>query len=81
MKLLLSPRQQVVRLSEIGRMNCIKIVEHTYGTHAYMKMIVNGNEEEIDVFFRESGTLCRTSGDSRDDGSRENIIKAFDELY
>lgn len=62
-------------------MKCIKIVEHTYGTHAYMKMIVNGNEEEIDVFFREYGTLYRTSGDSRDDGSRERIVEAFNELY
>lgn len=62
-------------------MNCTKLIEHTYGTHIYMKMLIDGKSEEIDVFIRECEEIYRTSGDSRNDGSRERIIEAFNELY
>lgn len=58
-----------------------KLVECTYGTHIYMKVLFDGIVEEIDVFFREDGEVYRTSGDSRNDGSRERIVEAFNELY
>lgn len=62
-------------------MKCTKLIEHTYGTYIYMKMLLDGNEEEISVFLREDGEVYKTSGDSGNDGSREKIIEAFNELY
>ena len=57
-----------------------KLTEHTYGTHIYMKMELNNNIEEIDVYLRENGTHYRTTGD-HDKELRKEIITAFKKLY
>ena len=58
-----------------------KLIEHTYGSHIYMKLQMDGGTiEEIDVYFRPDGTTCQTTGDS-DPERREAIIAAFDKLY
>lgn len=71
----------------------LKLVEHTYGPHIYMKMQLDNHRiEEIDVFFTNDGVLYRTSADHIDNSLtaeqiqqkkelREEIIKAFKELY
>lgn len=61
----------------------LKLAEYTGGSHIYMKMkLDNGRIEEIDVFIRDDGMYYRTSADYRPDAElREEIIKAFHELY
>lgn len=56
------------------------IFANTYGCHAFMKMELDGIEEEIDVYWREDGEHYRTSADNNPD-RREQIITAFKELY
>jgi hypothetical protein len=72
-----------------------KLIEHTYGTHIYMKMrLDNGRIEEIDVFItNDGGMIFRTSADNgaeldkteerkqERENLRQQIIKAFCELY
>ena len=42
----------------------VKLVEHTYGTHIYMKMrLDNKRIEEIDVYLRKDGEYYITSAD------------------
>ena len=58
-----------------------KLIEHTYGTHIYMKMkLDNGNIEEIDVYIREDKEHYKTSCDY-DTEVREEIIRTFNKLY
>ena len=58
-----------------------KLVEHTYGTHIYMKMeLGNKSVEEIDVYIREDGEHYKTSGDYNKE-LREEIIRTFKKLY
>jgi hypothetical protein len=58
-----------------------KLVEHTYGTHIYMKMeLDNKSIEEIDVYIREDGERYKTSGDYNKE-LREEIIRTFKKLY
>ena len=57
-----------------------KLVEHTYGNHIYMKLMINKSVHEIDVYIRENGEHYKTSGDY-DDKLRKEIIEAFNELY
>lgn len=61
----------------------LKLAEYTGGSHIYMKMkLDNGRIEEIDVFIRDDGMYYRTSADYRPNIElREEIIKAFHELY
>ena len=72
----------------------VKLNEHTYGTHIYMKMqLDNKRIEEIDVYIRETETIYKTSADNGlelckiDEEKqaklklREEIINAFNELY
>jgi hypothetical protein len=72
----------------------VKLAEHTYGSHIYMKMqLDNKRIEEIDVFFTKDGTVYRTSADHGAELDtteeekqkrielREAIIQAFNELY
>ena len=40
-----------------------KLVEHTYGTHIYMKILNNKRIEEIDVYLRKDGEHYVTSAD------------------
>lgn len=41
-----------------------KLLEHTYGTHIYMKMRLNNKRiEEIDVYLRNDGEHYVTSAD------------------
>ena len=66
-----------------------KLVEHTYGTHIYMKMrLDNKRIEEIDVYIRNDGEHYVTSADhgmelnpAAHEETRKEIIKAFNELY
>ena len=57
-----------------------KLIEHTYGTHIYMKMELNGRIEEIDVYVREDRWTYRTTGDNSQE-RRKQIIDAFCTLY
>ena len=71
----------------------VKLEEHTYGTHIYMKMrLDNGRIEEINVYLRNDGEHYVTSADhgmSLYKGKeleerkrlRQEIIDTFNELY
>lgn len=69
-----------------------KLVEHTYGTHIYMKILNNKRIEEIDVYLRKDGEHYVTSTDhemelcsgeklKQKQKLRQEIIDAFNELY
>lgn len=70
-----------------------KLIEHTYGTHIYMKMrLDNKRIEEIDVYLQKDGELYVTSADDgmelcsgerlkQKQKLRQEIIDAFNELY
>ena len=57
-----------------------KLIEHTYGTHIYMKMELDGRIEEIDVYVREDRWTYRTTGDNSPE-RRKQIMDAFCALY
>lgn len=71
----------------------VKLEEHTYGTHIYMKMrLDNKRIEEIDVYLRNDGQHYVTSADhgmelcsgerlKQKQKLRQEIIDAFNELY
>lgn len=59
--------------------NIRKITEHTYGTHIYMKLSIDGKEFEVDCYLREDGEYFKTTADGTED--REKVIEAFKELY
>ena len=58
-----------------------KLIEHTYGGHIHMTLqLDNGIVAEVDAYIRETGWTYRTSADD-DPALREEIVKAFNELY
>lgn len=68
----------------------VKLEEHTYGTHIYMKMVLDNKRiEEIDVYLRNDGEHYVTSADCGYKGKelerrkqlRQEIIDAFKKLY
>lgn len=71
----------------------VKLVEHTYGIHIYMKMVLdNKRVEEIDVYLRNDGEHYVTSVDhgmelykgkelEERKQLRQEIIDTFHELY
>ena len=72
----------------------VKLEEHTYGTHIYMKMrLDNGRIEEIDVYLKNDGEFYVTSADHGAELDkteeqrkaraelRAEIIRTFKELY
>lgn len=62
----------------------LKLAEHTYGNHIYMRMkLDNGRIEEIDVYLDKDGNeTYRTSADPGNHLEvREQIIEAFKKLY
>ena len=71
----------------------IKMIEHTYGTHIYMKMRLNNRRiEEIDVYYNENGIRYVTSADhgmelytgkefEEHKALRQKIIDTFNLLY
>lgn len=61
----------------------IKLIEHTYGSHIYMKLkLPNERIEEIDVYLDRNGKeTYKTSADKENLEIREQIIDAFNELY
>lgn len=60
-------------------MNARKITEHTYGTHIYMKLEIDGKQYEVDCYLRNDGERFKTTADGTPD--REKVIAAFNELY
>lgn len=61
--------------------NIKKIAEYTYGTHVYMKLLIDEKEYEIDWY---AGLDCSwkhyiTTADGTED--REKVIAAFKKLY
>jgi len=62
----------------------LKLAEHTYGNHIFMRMkLDNGRIEEIDVYLDKDGNeTYRTSADPGNHTEvREQIIDAFKKLY
>lgn len=60
----------------------VKLVEHTYGNHIYMKMqLDSGRIAEIDVYMTDNGERYKTSADNGTEYDRMEIIRAFNELY
>ena len=59
--------------------NIKKITEHTYGTHIYMKLEIDGKEYEVDCYLRNDGQTYKTTADGTED--REKVIEAFNQLY
>lgn len=71
----------------------VKLEEHTYGTHIYMKMELNSRRvEEIDVYLRNNREHYVTSADygmelykgkelERRKQLRQEIIDTFKKLY
>lgn len=58
-----------------------KLCEHTYGAHTYMRIeLESGFIAEIDVYYRQTGETYRTNAD-HDTDTRNEIIKAFRELF
>lgn len=62
----------------------VKLAEHTYGRHIYMRMMLDNKRiEEIDVYISQNGE--ETYKTSADPGGRlevrEQIIDAFKKLY
>ena len=60
-----------------------KITEHTYGSHIFMRMVMpSGHMEEIDVYYQPDGSVkYYTTADKRSISERNEIIKAFNDLY
>lgn len=61
--------------------NIRKIEEHTYGTHIYMKLEMDGKEYEVDHYCGEdfSWNHYKTTADGT--ANREKVIEAFNQLY
>lgn len=59
----------------------VKLIEHTYGGHIYMKMrLPSGGIAEIDVSLHADGLHYRTTGDYCET-LRRQIIDTFHQLY
>ena len=56
-----------------------KLKEHTYGTHIYMQLELEGKIYEVDCFFRNDGEHFKTTADGTEE--REKVIEAFNLLY
>ena len=56
-----------------------KVTEHTYGTHIYMKLEIDGKQYEVDCYLRDDGEHYKTSADGTEE--REKVIAAFKEWY
>ena len=59
-----------------------KLIEHTYGSHIYMKLELDGKIYEVDNYAGTDGewNTWKTTADS-DPVMRERIIDAFKKLY
>ncbi len=60
-----------------------KLIEHTYGSHIYMKLMLDNERiEEIDVYLKSDGNHTYiTSADNSNNSLRNDIINAFNRLY
>lgn len=61
-----------------------KLIEHTYGSSIYMKILMDdGKEEEINRYcgVDYSWNHYRTTADEISESRRNEIISAFHELY
>lgn len=56
-----------------------KIEEHTYGSHAYMKLKIDDKVYEVDCYWRTTGENFKTTADGTEE--RELLIAAFKDLY
>lgn len=59
-----------------------KLIEHTYGSHIYMKLELNsGKVAEIDHYLHKDGTSSyKTTGDYNE-VLRNEIIDTYNKLY
>lgn len=57
----------------------VKLAEHTYGLHIYMRMAINDEKYEISVCFTDNGEIIKTTADGT--RMREKVIEAFNKLY
>lgn len=59
-----------------------KLIEHTYGSHIYMKLkLDSGIIAEIDVYLHNDGSWTyKTTGDGNE-SLRNEIIDAYNKLY
>lgn len=60
-----------------------KLIEHTYGSHIYMKLMLDNERiEEIDVYLKSDGNHTYiTSADNSNNSLKNDIINAFNRLY
>ena len=60
-----------------------KLIEHTYGSHIYIKLMLDNERiEEIDVYLKSDGNHTYiTSADNSNNSLRNDIINAFNRLY
>ena len=56
-----------------------RIIEHTYGSHIYMRLELDGKEYDVDCYLRNDGEHFITSADGTE--NREKVIEAFKRLY
>lgn len=61
-------------------MNATIEYAHTYGTHTFAQLTVDGMPEQIDVYYRSNGETYKTTADG-DKKRRKKIIDAFKELF
>ena len=59
--------------------NIKKIIEHTYGSHIFMRLAIDGTIYEIECFLRKDGEEYKTTADGTHE--REKVISAFNKLY
>lgn len=58
-----------------------KLYEYTDGSHIYMRLELDGLQEEVDVYILPDGSMkYKTTGDN-DSVKRAAIINAFQSLY
>jgi hypothetical protein len=62
-------------------MNAKKLVEHTYGSHIYMKLELDGDIYEVSNYAGTDGKWNHYKTTADGTGKRDAVIKAFNELY
>lgn len=58
-----------------------KIVEHTYGTHIFMRLELDGQEYEVSNYAGIDGTWEHYKTTADGTSKRDEVIVAFNKLY